>query len=349
MSLNQKRVSDLRSNISDSGFDAALVLNPGNSYYLLDSNIEAAIYISQSGSHNIIISDSRYEAELSSLRAPGFKKVLRESSYIDELLKILKPDKRKRRVALESSIPLTAYLKLKKISNYRFKPYDVLSELREIKDREEIARIKRAARITADSLDCIAADLKSGISEVELGGLLELEFKKRGASGSAFSPIVAFGKKSAMPHAEPSMNKIKKSSGILLVDSGALFSGYCGDLTRTFFWDKIPKIVKKAYGVVEEVREHIFSQLSEGLRIAEAAESAYKLVEKRGFSSALRHGLGHGIGIDVHEGPSFNMSSKGEFKENMVLTVEPGLYFPGIGGVRIEDIVVIKRKGVKVL
>ena len=349
MSLNQKRISKLRAKLSLSGFDAVFILNPSNTFYLLNSDIEVALYVSQSGSNNLIVSDSRYKAELGKIKAPGFKKILRDSAYADELVKVLKSKKNKFKVALESGMPLADYIKLKKLNNYRFVVADMVSELREIKDAAEIENIEEAVKITKDSLDYVASNIKSGMTELEVEGLLELEFRKRGASGSAFPAIVASGARSAMPHAKPSVNKVRKRDGYLLIDSGAIFNGYCADLTRIFFWDKISKAVKEAYGVVEEVREYTFASLSDGVRISEVAAGAEELIEERGFSSAVRHGLGHGVGINVHERPSFSKNSKEVFKENMVLTVEPGLYFPGVGGVRIEDVVVIKKKGVKVL
>jgi len=333
-----------------SGFDSIFLLNRNNVYYLLNSDIEAALFISQSGSDDLIISDSRYKEELNRIKAPGFKKIIREGSYVDELIKALKTKKRSRRVALENSMPFSNYIKLKNsLTRHKFIGSDLITELREIKDRSEIEKISKAVEITEDSLGSLSESIKSGITELEVQGLLELEFRKRGAESSAFPSIVAAGARSASPHAKAIAEKIRKKDGFVLIDCGAVFNGYCADLTRVIFWDKIPKIVKKSYGVIEEVRDLVFSSIFEGAVVGDVAARAEKLIERRGFKSAIKHSLGHGIGIEVHEKPFFNKSSKEIFRENMVLTVEPGLYFPGIGGVRVEDVVVVKKKGLKVL
>ncbi|MDP8216506.1 MAG: Xaa-Pro peptidase family protein [Candidatus Kaelpia imicola] len=350
MSLNQKRILKLRNSLSLSGFDSIFLLDCNNVRYLLNSDIEAALFISQSGSDNLIVSDLRYREQLDRIKAPGFKKIIRENSPVDELIKMLRLKKRPHKIALENSIPLSSYIKLKNnLNKHKFMGSDSVAELREIKDKSEIEKISRAVKITKDSLASLSKSLKGGMTELEVQGLLELEFRKRAADGSAFPSIVASGARSALPHAKARAEKIRKKDGFVLIDCGAVFRGYCADLTHVFFWDKIPKIVKKAYGVIEEVRDFIFSSLSEGVKMGEIAAKAEKLIERRGFKSALRHSLGHGIGIEVHEKPFFNKSSKEIFRESMVLTVEPGLYFPGIGGVRVEDVVVVKKRGLKVL
>ncbi len=350
MSLNQKRISKLRSSISLSGFDSILLLDCNNVKYLLDLDIDASLFISQSGSDNFIISDSRYKEELRGIKAPGFRKIIRDKSHLDELIKLLEAKKRSRKIAIESNMPFLGYIKLKdSLNRCKFLNSDSIADLREIKDDDEIERISKAVKITKSSLISLNKSLKSGITELEIQGWLELEFRKRGGSGSAFPSIVASGARSALPHAKARAEKIRKKEGLLLIDCGAVFSGYCADLTRVLFWDKIPKIVKKAYEAIEEVRDFVFSSISEGVGVGEIATRVDGLIEKIGFKSAIRHGLGHGIGIEVHEKPFFNKNSKEIFRENMVLTVEPGLYFPGIGGVRIEDVVVVKKRGLKVL
>lgn len=222
---------------------------------------------------------------------------------------------------------------------------NLVPALRAIKDESEIALIKKAIKIQEAALKAVLPTIKPGQTELEVAARLEMEMKSRGSSEPGFQTIVATGANGSLPHYRPHDKKITKNSP-LLIDWGAVYKGYHGDMTRTFALGKWPKKIEEIFKVVLEAQESAAAALAPGKGTKEIDAVARKIIEKAGFGDYFGHGLGHGLGLNGHEEPRLtNMLTGTQLRPGMVVTVEPGIYLPGEGGVRIEDDYVITEDG----
>lgn len=222
-----------------------------------------------------------------------------------------------------------------------------LKKLRMIKEEKEIAALKNAAELTREGFHHIRAMLKEGVSEEQLA--LEFEFfcRKRGASRLSFSPIIAFGENSAYPHHRAGKDRLKNDQ-IVLFDLGAVVDGYAGDMTRVVFFGNPSPQLQKDYALIQSVQKKVIRLAAPGVRFGDLDKLARQELEKEGCASLFTHGLSHGIGLDVHEYPSLKIQGGDPdllLEPGMAFTVEPGIYRPGVGGVRYEDVVVITKTG----
>lgn len=342
MPVNISRFNRIRKLLSVNKIDFYLVCNPLELRYLLDIEAEGILIIPAQKNCGYFITDNRYQHHIQTLEGKHLKVVVARKGYLRELSKLLHRFGGEKKLGVEGTITLKLYLKLKN----EFKNLSslfLITESRLVKDEEEIARIKKAVTITLQAINSIK-NVAINKQEKEIKAYLEYQIQSLGGDGSAFPPIVASGLNSAYPHAQPSGKKISR---FLLIDCGAKYQGYCADLTRMFFWDKIPKVIKRAYEVVGEAKQLALSLIKEGQVIKNLVIRVEDYLKKAGFKDNIYHGLGHGLGLEVHELPNLNRYNARELKAGMVITIEPGLYFPGKGGVRCEDVVVVeKNKGV---
>lgn len=223
-----------------------------------------------------------------------------------------------------------------------------LAQTRLIKDPDEVALIKKAVDITSTALEKLPDIVHVGMSEKEVQAEIESTFVREGAEGPAYSSIVAFGENSALPHYFSGERKLKKGDTIL-ADVGARYKLYCADLTRTFFFGKPTKLQEEMYDTVYRAQEASMKLIRDGVEGKLVHEEAEKLIDSTKFKGKFIHGLGHSIGVEVHDGGGMGKSSTQPLRENMVVTVEPGVYIEGKGGVRIEDDVVVGASGYTLL
>jgi len=224
----------------------------------------------------------------------------------------------------------------------------IVGTLRMCKDAMEIAAIERAIGIHQDAMQAALAGLRPGITELEFAASVEFEMKTRGASRPSFDTCVSAGANSAIIHYATGHDPIRE--GTLLLDWGAVAGAYCSDMTRTYGIGGLPATVSEIYDIVLEAQSAAIDACAPGRSCAEVDGVARKIITDAGYGEQFGHGLGHGIGLDVHEAPYFNQQSTDVFLEpGMVMTVEPGIYLPGVGGVRIEDDVLITPDGCRVL
>jgi len=224
-----------------------------------------------------------------------------------------------------------------------------IESLREVKDAAEIGVIREATSIAEKAYLDVLTRLKEGIREREVAAELEYMMKRYGAEAPAFESIVLFGERSALPHGRPGDRRLRNGD-IVLIDFGARYKGYNCDLTRTIMFGKIPsKAVATVYDTVLAAQSAAIESLRPGIRTNELDAVARRLIEHNGYGDAFGHGLGHGVGLEVHERPSVSKRDRHSLAERMVLTIEPGIYLPKIGGVRIEDTVVVTADGCEVL
>lgn len=219
-----------------------------------------------------------------------------------------------------------------------------IRSLRAIKDKDEISALKKAAKLGSEGYDFVCSILKSGISELDVAQQLEIFWKQRGSKGLAFESIIAFGANSSMPHYKPSTDKLKKGQPVL-IDIGVNLNHYHSDMTRVPFFGKPTKKMEEIYHIVLEAQEEAISLCAPGVNLSAVDAAARDHIASRGYGKYFTHSLGHGIGLEVHENPFFKKNEEVILQEGMAITIEPGIYLPNIGGVRIEDTILITKKG----
>lgn len=224
----------------------------------------------------------------------------------------------------------------------------MVERLREIKDDEEVQRIRRTLGIAETAFLSSRRDIRQGVTEKQLADALESAMKSGGAAGPSFNTIVAAGERSALPHA-PLTEKEMVRDGMVLIDWGASWQAYNSDLTRVLFLNRISTQARKIYNIVLNAQKRAIDKIRGGVSAREVDLAARSYIEKKGYGSNFGHGLGHGIGLEVHESPRLNRSNRRLLKRGMVITVEPGIYVPHWGGVRIEDMVLVKEDGCEVI
>jgi Xaa-Pro dipeptidase len=258
--------------------------------------------------------------------------------------------KKLRKIGINSKeITYSDYLYLRKIlpEVEFFDISESISEIRLIKDEDEILRLKDAARLTCEVWESVLKRLEEGISEGEIKAEINYLLGTR-SSTNAFDPIVAFAENSAEPHYLGSENRLRKGD-FALFDFGARYRMYCADLTRTIFFGSASDKQKRMYQAVEEASRRGIESIRDGVSAKEIHNSVSKTISSKGFGGMFTHSTGHGIGLSVHEDIKINSSSNLILREDMVFTVEPGVYLPGYGGVRIEDDIIVRKNDCEVL
>jgi Xaa-Pro aminopeptidase len=222
----------------------------------------------------------------------------------------------------------------------------LIHEVRAVKNKKELTNIIRAQRTSEKVLKDVLGKLKSGITEIEIANFIKKSFVKYGIFVLSFTSIVSFGKNTANIHHQPSKTKLKKGDTIML-DFGCTVNHYCSDMTRTYFWGEPPEKQKRIYLAVLKAQELALNKIEKGERKAKVIDKVARDFLNKKFKNKFLHGLGHGVGTVIHEWPNFKPKSKDTIPVGCVMTVEPGLYFKGFGGVRIEDMVLITQNGYK--
>ncbi len=271
-----------------------------------------------------------------------------------QLLSIIKKIKEKKFTIEDSNLSYKAYTKIKeniiKEKKVLKTSKGIIEKLRIIKNKEELENIKKACNISDQAIQGIFKYKEKlyDYSEAEVALELEKIMVENGASGRSFDIIVANNDKASLPHHISGGERIK--SGLILIDFGCKYNNYCSDITRTFFINnKKHHKIREIYDIVLQAQQLAIENCREGITCRELDRIAREYIEKKGYGENFGHGLGHGVGLEVHEGPILNSKSELELKENMVVTIEPGIYIEGIGGVRIEDMAVVKKGGCEIL
>jgi len=351
MNTYTKRIAKLRRSFEKTKIDALLVSKPENIFYLSGFRGDDS-YLLITAKDKVILSDTRYEAELKE-EMKGWRIMIgSRRKSLSDLVNAFVVKKGVQTLGFDPThISYYQYKSFEKgLSVKKVKPcYRLIEHIRLVKDEEEIEKIKDATRVAQRALTIIeGAHLKSGQTEKEFADYLEYTMRTEGAEAVSFPSIVATGQRSAFPHAVSGKSKIKQKS-VLLVDFGAKRGGYCSDLTRTFFLGRITPRFRKVYSLVREAQHLAISTIKAGVRIASVDQAVRQFFKRNKVDTYFTHALGHGIGLEVHESPSLFYASPDVFKENMVVTIEPGLYFNEWGGVRIEDMVRVTSSGCEVL
>ncbi|WP_123040924.1 M24 family metallopeptidase [Cohnella candidum] len=224
----------------------------------------------------------------------------------------------------------------------------MIEDLRVVKDASELAIMQEAADLADRTFEHILGFIKPGLSELEVAVEMETFMRKNGASGPSFDTIVASGERSALPHGKAS-ERIVGRDEFVKFDFGALYKGYCSDLTRTIVIGKPSDKHKEIYAIVKEAQQYALDHLKPGMTGREGDALTRDIITRYGYGDHFGHGTGHGLGMEIHEAPRLSLTGDFVLQPGMVVTVEPGIYLPGFGGVRIEDDVVITETGIQIL
>jgi len=326
--------------------DTYVVFNPVNRFYLTDMNTSFGCAII-TAEKDFFITDFRYQIEAKEKLASFELHFVKYAELYDKIAAICTDIGAKNIGFEENRLTHAEYLKLKKtLKGLKFLPCGALfEEIRAIKSEDEISRIREAQAITEKALTETLKLLKPRVTERELSAEITYQMLVSGADGPAFDNIVAFGANAAKPHYNPGDARFEKND-IALFDIGAKYKGYCADMSRTFALSEPSPKLRELYKIVLEAQEYALKNIRAGITLAQADSYAREYITANGYGKEFGHSLGHGVGIEIHECPSLSANAEGMLKENMVVTVEPGIYLEGIGGVRIEDLVVVKKDGV---
>ena len=330
--------------------DALLVSNPRDIRYLTGfAGDDSWLLVRKRAATVHVISDFRFEQELAR-SAPHVRSAMRTGSLAEALAALIRR-LRVGRVALQSSRVTLAQRKtlVKHVGARALLAVDagMLSQ-RAVKGREEVAAIRRAVRIQEEAFRRTLAHIRPGRTEMQIAAHLEHQMRLLGSEGAAFPTIVAIGSNASLPHAVPGNRKVRDGS-IVLVDWGAKFDGYCGDLTRVVAVGRMSPKLRRVYAIVLEAQHAAIDAVAPGKTLAEIDQVARDVIAEAGYGPRFGHSLGHGIGLSVHEHPVLSQRARGVLEPGNVVTVEPGIYLPGSLGVRIEDDVLVTERGRQVL
>ncbi len=348
--MNYKnRIKKLRTIFEKAGCDGFIVDNPLNIFYLTGQQLSTGTLLITKKSCRLII-DSRYYESCKNV-CP-FPVLLQAGDPLSQILEVkgfceithLGFDSQN--TSYDKYLSYKAILKKKSIKFIGIK--NPVLELRSIKEPEEIELLEKAANLGSEGFDYVCSILKPGITEEEVARELEIFWKRRGSRGLAFESIIAFGKNSSMPHYRPKNVPLKKGDPVL-VDIGVNLNHYHSDMTRVPFFGKPSKKMQEIYAIVLEAQLEALALCKPGARIADIDAKSREVMERYGYAKYFTHGLGHGVGLEIHELPVVKTKNPVILQEGMIITIEPGLYLAGEGGVRIEDTIVLTKKGYSIL
>jgi Xaa-Pro aminopeptidase len=325
-------------------FDAFLVTEESNLFYLTGTPGAACLVIPKKGEGKIYVYGVNYEQ--TKAEAKGFKiELLKRGQKLGEKLgPSLKALKVKKLASDALSYELHRLIAKAIRGHAKLKAQgDLVRGLRKVKDTEELSLMRKAGEITVAGMKAAYETIKPGITEIDVAAEIEYAMRKKGAYGTAFDTIVASGIRSAYPHGGCAERKIRKGD-LVVVDIGAVYEYYCSDMTRTFVAGEPSQKQEKLYKVVKTAEEEAYRIIRAKARGKDVDQAARKIIEDAGYGERFNHGLGHGVGLEVHEGPVLSPISKDKLAVGNVVTDEPGIYIPGFGGVRIEDSVLVKQR-----
>jgi len=330
---------------------AVIIFDPSNMFYLTEGYTgEGLVFISQE--RRVIVTDFRY-TEQAERQAPGFEVLMTEKGRsADQIAAALVQEEHISCVKTE-----TNYLSVDRFGKLKAALGDEVScisldeapqKLRQIKTPSEVMAIRKACNITADAFRTILPRIREGMTEKELQIELNFTMLRLGADTTAFDTIIASGENGSLPHAIPGNRPIRKGD-MITMDFGAKVGNYCADMTRTVAFGQPSPEMRKIYETVLRAQTMCEDALSAGKNCFDIDKLARDYIDARGYAGRFGHGLGHSVGIDIHEEPRLSPACQEILKAGVVITVEPGVYVPGLGGVRIEDTCLVRENGCEAL
>jgi len=343
------RLLRLRNEIFKNDVNALVVCKPQNVRYLSNfSGSTAVMLITKENSFLLV--DFRYYKQAKNEVLSSCCEVRLSSDFFNDV-KIILNELNLNKVGFESEyLTFEQHKSLsKKLQGVELAPFShIVEDLRVVKDENEIEKISKAAYISDKVFENTLGLIKLGLTEIDIAAKIEYSIKKMGAEKTAFDTIVASGSNSAMPHAKPTNRKFGKGD-FIKIDLGVMFQGYCSDMSRTVVLGKADEKKIEIYNTVLRAQQAVLCKIKKGMKFAEADNLARDIISSAGYGDNFGHNLGHGVGLEIHEAPTLGSKGKGFFESGMVFTIEPGIYIEGFGGVRIEDLAVLRDDSVEIL
>lgn len=334
-----------------SGFavDGVLVTSPANRRYLSGfTGSSANLVITQD--RRLLITDGRYATQAKA-QAPAFQAIIHSGAILDQVARSVVEAKVKRLGIDPGHITVADHRKLAGALAGGCELVDtpgLVEGLRLVKDEQELSVLRRSIAVADAVMETVNEIVRPGASEIEVAIRIEAEFRHSGAAGPSFPVIVAAGSNAAMPHHSPT-NRVMKNGDTVVVDMGAVVDGYCSDMTRTFCAGGADSKFSEIYAIVLEAQLAAIREVRDGLKAKDCDRAARDVIEAAGYGDQFSHGTGHGVGLEIHEAPRVSRTSEDTLLVGMVHSVEPGIYLPEWGGVRIEDLVLVTENGAEVL
>jgi Xaa-Pro aminopeptidase len=327
-----------------------LITDLTNIKYLTGFTGSSAIMII-SGNKSVFISDSRYSEYAESILPKEIDFYLQKTSSVSAITEIVKKFKFKTLFIEDHGISLSMFNSIQNsLKDIKIMiSENTVGQMRMTKDDDEIQIIRKAVNIADNCYSHLLKFIRAGITEWDVSVEIEHYYRTHGCTSSSFNSIVASGIGSSMPHYETSMNKKIKKGDIILIDMGCTYMGYNSDLTRTVFLDSLDEKMERIYSIVLEAQLKAEMAIKSGISTGFVDKKARGFIESQGYGENFGHALGHGVGLNVHEFPSLRADGIIKLKKNMTVTVEPGIYIPGLGGVRIEDVVLVTSQGCEII
>lgn len=340
------RRSRLVDRLPDLGIDALLVWHLPNVRYLSGySGSNAQAMVGANGAR--FFTDGRY-IEQSRREVPDLDRIIYARDFKERLAEGC-ADLGVERLGFEREyLTYKSVQDLSEVAGELVPVDDEVGKLRWEKDAEELALIERAQELTDLGFAAVLEKIAEGITEKELALELDWAMLRAGADGVAFETIAAFGENAAEPHHSPTERSLKRGD-VVKLDFGALSAGYHSDMTRTVAFGEPSEEMREVYGIVRSAQQAGIDAVASGISGKEADAASRSVLEEAGYGEAFTHSLGHGVGLEIHEGPTLSTASDDRLPMGTVVTVEPGVYLPGLGGVRIEDMVTVTEDGCRTL
>ena len=336
----------LRHSLSAVGADAILVSHLPNIQYLCGFTGSAGLLFVEPHS-STLYTDSRYTFQARQEVSDAHVLIVK-GGLMRAAGEKLRSSRGRRRVAYSASqVTVAQRQALDKAAGNKVRWVDdggLVEKLRAVKDQDELERMAAAAALISEAFNKVVRLIRAGASELELAAEIEYQIKQEGGSGPSFETIVASGPRSAWAHARPTAKPLRKSE-LVVLDQGAILRGYCSDMTRTVFVGRAPARIRRLYQAVLRALEAGKEAIRPGVAAGAVDAAARRSLRRAGLARYFTHSTGHGLGLEIHEMPRLGKGDKTVLQEGMVVTVEPGVYLEGIGGIRIEDEVVVTAKG----
>lgn len=349
--MYKQRIKKLVGLLKKEKAQAFITFSKSNIFYLTGSILDSILMVSTEGTF-LFVSSLYYTEAKKEFALTDIKVIKPKTSYRNDLVKILKKSKVSSLIVDKNSLSFAGYENLKATTDKNSLELVVanglVEQLRAIKSRSEVAKIKAATKITSECFCELADFIIPGISEKDVRLFIETYLKKQGDISMAFDPIVASGKTLAQPHYTACNKKIANNDAVL-VDIGAKYFGYCSDLTKMFMPANPSKVLMNIRDIVLKAKDNAINKIVPGVKASVVDKAARSFIEKKGYGKYFVHSTGHGLGIDVHEFPAISGTSDIELKPGMVITVEPAIYLPGKFGFREENLILVTAKGHEVL
>lgn len=341
------RLERLNTILMERQLDAILVQKPENRTYITGFTGSDG-FILATAREALLLVDFRY-VEQATAEAPGFEIVKAERRYFDTIAEVIRHRELKRVGFENDGLTYKQYEELaKRVTPAELVAIDTVDRLRWIKDADELGRIRRAAAIADEAFAHVQLLLRPGTVEWDIAIEMEFFMRRHGANKQAFETIVVSGPRSSLPHGRAS-DRAMSSGDYVTLDFGAVYRSYASDCTRTVVLGEASARQREIYQIVLAAQQAALNGIRPGLTGKEADALARKVIADAGYGDAFGHSLGHGVGLAVHEGPTLSPLEEAKLESGMVVTVEPGIYLSGWGGVRVEDLVVLTAHGCDVL